>query len=289
MQLSIAALLGFVALGPRVVSGQACPAADLPAYSHNDYENTHPLKDALDLGYRGVEADLFLVDGELRVGHDRKHARSGQPFELLYLKPLAALQERCGTLTGDQHRPFLLTVELKEKSNVALDSLSALIGRYPSLRRASSAGRPVVELILVSWWPDSTQLSRSAALAFDRELTSAPDQPMEGMPPWIRLISVNYGKSVSRFWRPASSRRTLLARVRAVRLQSPDRLIRAHNVPADADTYRELLHAGVDLIGTKTLQRSRALLLKAASDARNVQPSDAGVVMSPRRSPRRSR
>ena len=46
-----------------------CPRGTLPAYAHNDYINTRPLHDALSLGYKGVEADVFLVEGVLRLGH----------------------------------------------------------------------------------------------------------------------------------------------------------------------------------------------------------------------------
>lgn len=35
------------------------------AFSHNDYEHERPLFDALDLGFNCVEADLWLIDGEL--------------------------------------------------------------------------------------------------------------------------------------------------------------------------------------------------------------------------------
>ena len=39
------------------------------AHAHNDYEHTRPLFDALDQGFNSVEADVFLVDGKLLVGH----------------------------------------------------------------------------------------------------------------------------------------------------------------------------------------------------------------------------
>jgi hypothetical protein len=39
------------------------------AHAHNDYEHKRPLFDALDNGFTSVEADVFLVDGKLLVGH----------------------------------------------------------------------------------------------------------------------------------------------------------------------------------------------------------------------------
>src|SRR5688572_2079013 len=97
------------ALGSQPV---ACPRAARPAYAHNDYLNERPLLDALAAGMRGVEADVFLVNGVLRVGHDRDQARGAARFDSLYLAPLHDLVARCGALTEDG-RPFLLTVEIK--------------------------------------------------------------------------------------------------------------------------------------------------------------------------------
>src|SRR5207244_7981145 len=58
------------------------------AHAHNDYEHKRPLQDALDHGFCSVEADVFLVDGQMLVGHDRKDLRPGRTLEKLYLEPL---------------------------------------------------------------------------------------------------------------------------------------------------------------------------------------------------------
>jgi hypothetical protein len=66
------------------------PPAPIPrAHAHNDYLHERPLLDALDQGFCSVEADIFLVDGELRVGHSALELRKGRTLEALYLKPLA--------------------------------------------------------------------------------------------------------------------------------------------------------------------------------------------------------
>src|SRR5918996_24410 len=59
------------------------------AHAHNDYEHERPLLDALDHGFTSVEADIYLVDGELRVGHDPEDLRPGRTLQSLYLDPLA--------------------------------------------------------------------------------------------------------------------------------------------------------------------------------------------------------
>src|SRR5262249_7158999 len=112
--------------GGQQPAPSSCPRGSLPAYAHNDYLNIHPLFDALSLGYKGVEADVFLVNGKLHLGHKRLAAEQDGNFEALYLAPLRALVARCGTLTADG-QPFLLTLELKEASRATFDTLVAVL------------------------------------------------------------------------------------------------------------------------------------------------------------------
>lgn len=58
------------------------------AHAHNDYLHERPLLDALNDGFCSVEADVFLVDGKLLVGHGRAELRSQRTLETLYLDPL---------------------------------------------------------------------------------------------------------------------------------------------------------------------------------------------------------
>ena len=61
----------------------------LRAHSHNDYHHKHPLLDALDSGFCSVEADVFLKDATLLVGHSRFELKKERTLEALYLVPLA--------------------------------------------------------------------------------------------------------------------------------------------------------------------------------------------------------
>src|SRR6187431_3368484 len=105
----VAALVGGAANGaPQGV-------VPLPnAHAHNDYAHTHPLFDALDHGFSSVEADVFLVDGNLLVGHDREALRPGRTLESLYLAPLAAqIRQNNGHVYSLATRFFLL-IDIKD-------------------------------------------------------------------------------------------------------------------------------------------------------------------------------
>lgn len=228
----------------------ACPRGDLPAYAHNDYLNQNPLNDALALGYRGVEADVFLVGGKLRLGHERLDAMRGAMLETTYLAPLSQLLTSCGHLSADQE-PFLLNIELKTRSREAFDSLTALLARYPGL-----SARDRISIVMVGWYPSGERI-KSAGLLSQVVISGKSSSNKSDH---TALASLDYGKTVGRAWRTSRGRRYWLDRIWAHKQFDPHILIRVHNVPANADIYRELMSAGVDIIGTKDLRKTRDIL-----------------------------
>lgn len=87
---------------------KASSAIHYNAFSHNDYWRERPLLDALSFRFNCVEADLWLIDGELYVSHDRPEPNPAITFENLYLKPLVArIQANGGKVYPGSDRPFL--------------------------------------------------------------------------------------------------------------------------------------------------------------------------------------
>lgn len=66
--------LGVTALMNQV-SGQELPLTR--AHSHNDYLHDRPLFDALDQGFCSVEADVFYLEGQFLVAHERPEVVPG--------------------------------------------------------------------------------------------------------------------------------------------------------------------------------------------------------------------
>ncbi len=263
MKLPAACVLFALATG--VAAEEPCPSPVLPAYAHNDYENQRPLFDALRLEYRGVEADVFLVHGELRVAHDRRGTRAGRTLQSLYLDPLRDIVVHCGRVCTDSV-PFLLNVEIKEASPAAYDTLSAVLRRYPDLLSAVDRGtKPstAVEVVLVGWHPPIAVLERDPGrcAGVQQQVMSQSTPPDSSAV--VRLVSLNYGKTIRWSGRsplPASGRAWLQALERAKRA-GPRRIARVYNVPPNAEIYRVLLESGVDLIGTKDLEATRRALV----------------------------
>lgn len=111
-------------------------------HSHNDYERSRPLVEALEAGLGSVEADLFLVDGKLLVAHSRKACDPKKDFESMYLSPLAKrVRENGGWVYKGVAKKIWLLIDIKANGAAVYAEVKKSLDRFPSLR---SAVRPVI-------------------------------------------------------------------------------------------------------------------------------------------------
>lgn len=94
-------------------------------HSHNDYWRKVPLYDALHWGCTGVEADVWLLNEELYVGHNTASLTRKRTFRNLYVNPLVALIDtmnpnntlgttsRHGVFDEDPDQSLVLLVDFK--------------------------------------------------------------------------------------------------------------------------------------------------------------------------------
>lgn len=82
-------------------------------HSHNDYTRTVPFYQAYAQRVSSIEADVFLRDGVLVVGHDVEDLVPEMTFEKLYVEPLVTLFARNGGRAWkDSDQRLQLMVEL---------------------------------------------------------------------------------------------------------------------------------------------------------------------------------
>ena len=125
----LAALFAVLAWWPAAAA--AAPAGLERAHAHNDYEHDRPLHDALDAGFKSAEADVWLVDGELLVAHDRVDVRPDRTLESLYLAPLREIVRRNGgaVFAGDPDY-FTLLIDIKSDAVATYRALDRELRRH---------------------------------------------------------------------------------------------------------------------------------------------------------------
>jgi hypothetical protein len=93
-------------------------------HSHNDYWQPTPLFHALENEMVSIEADIFLRNGQLLVGHSEEELRKDRTLESLYLKPLAE------AATEKNFRPIILMLDIKDKGAETYFELEKTLDSY---------------------------------------------------------------------------------------------------------------------------------------------------------------
>jgi hypothetical protein len=232
------------------------PAPPLPqAHSHNDYEHKRPLFDALDRGFCNIEADVFLVDDQLLVGHEEKELRPERTLEALYLDPLQKLiAERDGKIFPGGQRLTLL-IDFKTDGPATYEALAKALKPYEAFLSGMRDGgwQPrEVDVIISGNRPiDLVASNKERPVAIDGRLSDLEHAPPASLMP---LISDNWNAHFT--WRgegpiPAAEREKLHALAKTA--HAKQRRLRFWATPDSPQFWQELQAAGVDVIGTDDL------------------------------------
>lgn len=238
------------------------------AHAHNDYEHTRPLLDALDNGFTEVEADIYLIDGELYVAHDKPKTKdSTRTLRNLYLNPLKArIEANQGRVYPGYSGLFYLMIDVKSNRDLTYSVLKSQMEPYLSwistVQRANesidkpvkifiSGNRPLLKDVL----KDSLQL-----LALD----GLPENLGLGISnAMMPVISTNYYTVLS--WNgkgnlDPSELKGLQEFIQKAHKEG--KKVRLWGAPDTQEIWAFLLDQGVDLINTDKLPEFRDFLSK---------------------------
>ncbi|MFE6186208.1 phosphatidylinositol-specific phospholipase C/glycerophosphodiester phosphodiesterase family protein [Streptomyces sp. NPDC056465] len=232
------------------------------AHAHNDYLHARPLHDALAHGFTSVEADIFLVDGELLVAHEAGSLDPARTLVSLYLDPLLArVRAHHGTVHAGYSDPLHLLIDIKSDGAATYLALDRVLRRYRAILSSSVHGRvrtgavtPVISGDRAARTPMEAQTTRYAFYdGRPEDLGTAA--PASFMP----LISGNWSTIFG--WRgtgpfPAAERDLLRTSVAAAHARG--QRVRFWGTPDLAGPERdavwtELVAAGVDHLNTDDL------------------------------------
>ncbi|MEA3478256.1 MAG: phosphatidylinositol-specific phospholipase C/glycerophosphodiester phosphodiesterase family protein [Bacteroidota bacterium] len=259
-------LLLFQSLVYGVISDDTI-TVPIPAHAHNDYLHERPLLDALDNGFRSIEADVIAVGDSLYVAHDRKDIMPGRTLRALYLNPLMEyISDKEGSIY-DSASPLILLVDIKDDGLATYQLLDRILNDYREIlcgvsRKAYVRGS--VMIVVSGNRPIEYMMQQTERFSFvDGRLN---DLLGDYGPHLMPLISDRWPKYFS--WKgkgamPEKEKKQLRTYVQLA--HDNGQLIRFWATPdrpgKERDTvWNELLEAGVDLINTDDLTGLRAFL-----------------------------
>ena len=249
------------------------------AFAHRDDENARPLLDALEVGVRHIEFDMWYLFGQLLVAHDPQDLRPGRTVTRLYLDPLVEAYETGRLAPTDA---TWLYVDVKTRAMPAYRAVERLAERYgPWIARPGkpSDGAPI-RLVLTGNRPPYATLdeAESGWCHFDGRLPHlAKPRNRDTMP----IVSDDWGKFTR--WRgagpiPEQDLQKLQDAVAAA--HSEGQLLRFWATPEKPGPERTtvwttLLDEGVDLINTDDLVGLTSFLRERQADAPTSSSSSA--------------
>jgi hypothetical protein len=210
---------------------------------------------------------VFLVDGELRIGHERWQLRAGRTLRSLYLEPLRAFAQQNGGRVRGDGAPFVLLVDIKADGAAVYGQLRTELAEFRDLLTHFPGGRcePGAITVVLSGARPRAEVEADAdrRCALDGRLGDLDGErpPPAALVPWI-----------SDAWSRVSDWRggdELLpeerARIRALveRSHAQGRELRFWGAPDRPEAWGALCELGVDRIGTDR-PRAAAAWLRAA-------------------------
>jgi hypothetical protein len=243
------------------VAGPVAPL--IHGHAHNDYEHKRPLFDALDHGFCSIEADVYLRDGQLLVGHTPEALRPERTLEKLYLVPL---RERARANGGRIYRDgptVYLLIDVKTEAKATYLAVDHALTRYADIFSVVDDGnyqqRAVTAVISGNRAPDVLAGQRVRYAGLDGRLSDLDSKVPAHQMPWISDRWTAYFHWQGEGPMPAAERTKLRQLVQ--RVHQAGRLLRFWATPELPAFWRELRAAEVDLINTDHLAELQKFLL----------------------------
>jgi hypothetical protein len=230
----------------NVVDGQVL------IHSHNDYEKPEPLFNALRQKAFAIEADVYLVDGELAVAHDRKDITKHRTLTSLYLNPLDSLMRlNSGFVSTDKTYLPVLVVDIKADGQKVLAELVKLSNKYPRIFDRKTNQHALYILVSGDRGQIDKWKSYPRSIRFDGRPSEVYDQKALAK---VVTISESYGKYYRNKTLNVDSLQKMISQAH---LQK--KLVRLWGAPDAPSTWTSFRAMGIDIINTDKVEECRKL------------------------------
>ena len=240
------------------------------AHAHNDYQHERPLLNALSYGFCSVEADVFLVDGDLLVGHDIWSLKKGRNLRKLYLDPLLALVKKHNGKVYEDGRLFTLLIDFKADGEKIYPVLKRQLEDYKEMLCGIHDGSHqmrAIQIVISGACPRKLIENDSQRLvSIDGRLSDLESKASAELMP---LISDRWGSHFK--WRGKSKMKNATKeklQMIVTKAHAAGRRVRFWATPESPEVWNALLAAGVDHINTDKLQMLQQHLKQAVPKPR---------------------
>ncbi len=246
-----------------VLRGQS--TALIHGHSHNDYKQDEPLIEALELGFKSIEVDVFWHRDSIRVAHTRLGLPFAPSLDMLYLRPLVKYLEERSKAYSKNESPLVLMIDLKRDRGLLCQRLEQLFLPYRHLLCRIEGDQYIhapLKLVLSGGPPMKYINSQKYGFLF-------ADQPVraDGRYASANLYIARRSASWSSFfsWNgkgemPAEEQILLSQFVKDV--QAADQKIRFWAIPQTAECWKLLLDKDVDWVNVDNLEEFRDFYLE---------------------------
>lgn len=234
-------LLFFIGIASQI-SAQTKTYRVHNAHSHNDYENDTPFYKAYQKGFGSIEADIYPIDGELLVAHNKKDINKENTLTKMYLQPLEK------ELSKNPNRKVQLLIDIKENYAV---TLPILVKQLQPLKKFYTNGQ--LKILISGNRPLPAEYANYPAYIFFDDDLIHPHTPEQ----WKRVGLVSLQFTVFTKWKGDST----IAREDGDRLRriinavhDAGKPIRFWDAPDTIIAWQEQMKLGVDFIGTDKIE-----------------------------------
>ncbi|HZK97909.1 MAG TPA: phosphatidylinositol-specific phospholipase C/glycerophosphodiester phosphodiesterase family protein [Prolixibacteraceae bacterium] len=231
----------------------------LNAHSHNDYEQQTPFMLAYNAHFGSIEVDIWAVNGDLFVAHNKSNIKAERSLDSLYIQPIVRLfRKNGGKAWSNYPSTFQLMIDLKTAAEPTLPLLVEKLKKYPDVFD-SNQNNNAIRVVITGNRPKPSGFSKYPLFIwFDGNVTlKYDDQQLKR----IALYSENLAGFTS--WKgkePILEKEAIRLKQVIDSVHGLNKKIRFWNAPDDAFAWKTLMNLKVDYLNTDHIQELSTFL-----------------------------
>jgi len=225
----------------------------LNAHSHNDYEQQTPFMLAYNAHFGSIEADIWAVNGDLFVAHNKSDIKAERSLDSLYIQPIVRIfRNNDGKAWNNYPSTFQLMIDLKTSVEPTLSLLVEKLQKYPDVFD-SNQNSNAIRVVITGNRPEPSGFSKYPLFIwFDGNVTLKYDEQQLKK---VALYSENLAGFTSWKGKEAIPEKEEIRLKQVIdSVHDLNKKIRFWNAPDDAYAWKTLMNLKVDYLNTDHIQ-----------------------------------